>query len=326
LPAAGRSRSSCAAARALGDTLALHRVRREGHRRRRCDRAARGDCQCGQRRVAAARRRAAVFADYAGADLGGDRGCREAESIVKPVRFDYRRPTDVATAIALARRDDLAVKFIAGGQSLGPMLNLRLAQPELLIDLTGIAELKQVVETPNALMIGACITHADIEDGRVPDVAGGALRALASGIAYRAGRNRGTIGGSISHADPAADWISALAALGASVMIRGQNERRPAAIEDFVTGVFETTLAPGELVEAIRVPRLSEGARWGFYKVSRKIGDFAHAIGVVLDDPARGVCRGVIGATGSKPIVWTAAGDWLPAKRAHRVHAHLVPD
>ncbi len=235
---------------------------------------------------------------------------------MKPVRFDYRRPTDVASAIALAERDDLNVKFIAGGQSLGPMLNLRLAQPDLLIDLTGIAELKQVAQSEHALMIGACVTHADIEDGRVPDAARGALRSLASGIAYRAVRNRGTIGGSISHADPAADWIAGLAALGASVVIRGKNGRTSSAIEDFVTGVFENALAPGELVEAIRVPRMSDRARWGFYKVCRKTGDFAHAIGAVLEDPARGVCRAVIGATGSKPIVWADASPWLDGRRA----------
>jgi len=234
---------------------------------------------------------------------------------VKPVRFDYRRPADVASAIALAQSDNLIVKFIAGGQSLGPMLNLRLAQPDLLIDLTGIAELKQVAETADALTIGACVTHADIEDGRVPDVARGALRSLASGIAYRAVRNRGTIGGSVSHADPAADWVAGLAALGASVVVRGPHERRSSAIEDFVVGVFENTLDAGELVEAIQVPRLSDGARWGFYKICRKTGDFAHAIGAVLQDPARGAFRAVIGATGSRPVIWADAGAMLDAKR-----------
>ena len=233
---------------------------------------------------------------------------------MKAARFEYRRPPDIGSAIVLAARDDLAVKFIAGGQSLGPMLNLRLAQPDLLIDLTGVAELKQFTETADALRIGACVTHADIEDGRVPDVSGGALRTLASGIAYRAVRNRGTIGGSVSHADPAADWIAALAALGGSVLIRGPRGRRSSPIEDFVTGVFENTLTSGELVEAIEVPRLSDGAHWGFYKVCRKAGDFAHAIGAVLQDPARGVLRAVIGATGSKPIVWTDAAVLIDAK------------
>ena len=176
---------------------------------------------------------------------------------MKPVRFDYRRPADVASAIALAQSDNLIVKFIAGGQSLGPMLNLRLAQPDLLIDLTGIAELKQVAETADALTIGACVTHADIEDGRVPDVARGALRSLASGIAYRAVRNRGTIGGSVSHADPAADWIAGLAALGASVMIRGQNDHH--FIEtDFFIDIVEQLLklpiqAESQILDFMRI-------------------------------------------------------------------------
>ena len=160
------------------------------------------------------------------------------------------------------------MKFIAGGQSLGPMLNLRLAQPDLLVDLTGIAELMQVEETADSLSIGACVTHSDIEDGRVPDLEGGVLRSVARGIAYRAVRNRGTIGGSVAHADPSADWIACLAALGASVLVRGATGRRSVPIEEFMLGVFETALAPGELVQAISVPRVSPRAQWGYYKVS----------------------------------------------------------
>jgi aerobic carbon-monoxide dehydrogenase medium subunit len=228
---------------------------------------------------------------------------------MKPVCFAYERPADIAAAIALAERSDLAVKFLAGGQSLGPMLNLRLAQPDMLVDLTGIAALKQVEETADSLSIGACVTHADIEDGRVPDVAGGVLRSVARGIAYRAVRNRGTIGGSIAHADPSADWISCLAALGANVVVRGRSGRRAVPVEELMLGVFETSLRPGELVEAVAVPRLSARARWGFYKVCRKTGEFAHAIGAVLFDPARSVCRAVIGAIESRPLVFASARE-----------------
>ena len=199
------------------------------------------------------------------------------------------------------------VKFLAGGQSLGPMLNLRLVQPDLLVDITAIAELKRVEETADGITIGSCITHADIEDGRVPDVTRGALRTVAAGIAYRAVRNRGTIGGSIVHADPSADWLSALAALGASAIARsGQGDRR-IPIDTFMLGVFESSLKPGEVVTAIHVPRLSHAARWGYYKACRKTGEFAHAIGAFVRDPARSVCRAVIGATGARPIVLTDA-------------------
>jgi carbon-monoxide dehydrogenase medium subunit len=226
---------------------------------------------------------------------------------VKPVSFDYARPSDIADATALSRRDDMVVKFIAGGQSLGPMLNLRLVQPDLLIDLTGIAELKQVDTDADAITIGACVTHADIEDGRVPDIGRDVLRRVAHGIAYRAVRNRGTVGGSISHADPAADWGTCLAALSASVVIAGGNGHRASPVEDFARGVFETALTEGELLAAVRVPRLSAVARWGYYKACRKTGEFAHAMAAVLHDPGRSVCRIAIGAAGGRPIVFAEA-------------------
>lgn len=226
---------------------------------------------------------------------------------MKPVRFDYARPGDLAAAVALAGRGDAVVKFIAGGQSLGPMLNLRLVQADILVDITAIAELKRVEESPDSLTIGSCVTHADIEDGRVPDVTGGMLRAVAGGIAYRAVRNRGTIGGSLVHADPAADWISALAALGAEAIVRDGRRERRLPVEALMAGVFECNLAAGELLSGIRVPRLSSTARWGYYKSCRKTGEFAHAIGAYLYDRDRSVCRAVIGATGGKPIVFTDA-------------------
>ena len=223
---------------------------------------------------------------------------------MKPVRFDYARPADLAAAVALGGRGDAVVKFIAGGQSLGPMLNLRLVQPDLLVDITAIAELKRVDQTADALILGSCITHADIEDGRVPDVTGGAMRAVAAGIAYRAVRNRGTVGGSLAHADPSADWISALSALGAQAIVHGARGERRIAVESLMTGVFESGLEPGELLTGVEIRRLSPSARWGYYKHCRKTGELAHAIGAYLDDPERGVCRAVIGATGTRPLVF----------------------
>lgn len=222
---------------------------------------------------------------------------------MKPVSFEYERPSDIAKASALLAEGDVSVKVLAGGQSLGPMLNLRLVRPDLLVDVTAIPELKRVEETDDGVIVGACVTHADIEDGRVPDVTRGALPGVACNIAYRAVRNRGTVGGSIVHADPSADWVSALAAVGAQAIVAGRSGRRTVPIEDLMLGVFEVGLADGELLEAIRIPRLSASARWGYFKACRKTGEFAHAIGVVLDDPERGVCRAVIGAIDAKPIV-----------------------
>jgi aerobic carbon-monoxide dehydrogenase medium subunit len=222
---------------------------------------------------------------------------------MKPAPFDYARPSTMADAIALLKREDLSVKLLAGGQSLGPMLNLRLAQPDLLVDITAVPDLLRVETEDDGLLIGACLTHADIEDGRVPDPTDGALPAVARALAYRAVRNRGTIGGSLVHADPAADWISALAALGADAIVRGPAGQRRLPVEHFMSAAFEAALEPDELLEAIRVPRLSPRRRWGFYKFCRKAGEYAQAIGSVLYDPERAVCRVVIGATESTPIV-----------------------
>ncbi len=222
---------------------------------------------------------------------------------MKPARFDYERPRDMRAALALVAGEDVTVKVLAGGQSLGPMLNMRLVQPDLVIDITGISELKRVEPDQDALVLGACVTHADIEDGRVPDVTRGAMAAVAGGIAYRAVRSRGTIGGSLTNADPSADWVSALAALGAEVLVRGARGTKVMPVEDYMTGALECALAPGELLEAVRVPALSRAARWGYYKVCRKTGEYAQAIGAVLVDPDRGVCRAVVGATEARPIV-----------------------
>ena len=196
------------------------------------------------------------------------------------------------------------------------MLNLRLAQPDLLVDITGIAELKRVEENSDAIVVGACVTHSDMEDARVPDVTHGALPAVARGIAYRAVRNRGTIGGSLAHADPSADWVASLAAIGADVLIRGPAGRRSLAIADFVTGVFEVALASGEMVEGVRIPRLSPTARWGYYKICRKTGELAQAIAAILHDPERAVFRAVIGATESKPVVFDDASSLFGVKSA----------
>ncbi len=243
---------------------------------------------------------------------------------MKAVNFEYARPGDVSAAIALADSAGANVKLIAGGQSLGPMLNLRLVQPDLLVDITAIPELKRFEQTTDRLFIGSCVTHADIEDGRVPDVTGGAMRAVAAGIAYRAVRNRGTIGGSLVHADPSADWISALAAVGAQAVIRWANGERRIPVEAFVTGVFECDLSTGEMLAGVEVRRVSRFAQWGYYKHCRKTGEFAHAIGAFFYDPESSVCRAVIGATGSRPIVFVDAANILGGKLEGAIDRHVV--
>ena len=237
---------------------------------------------------------------------------------MKPVNFDYARPDGVDAVIKLVSDDSRTVKMMAGSQSLGPMLNLRLVQPDLIVDLTGVEELRRIEEKSDEIRVGACITHADIEDQRVPDFTRGALPTVANGIAYRAVRNRGTIGGSLTHADPSADWHSILAALGAKVVLRGPNGERTLAVEDYMLGALEADIRPGEVLIHVRIPKLGKSARWGYFKSCRKTGEFAHAIGSFLTDPDRGVSRAVIGATESRPIVITEAADVIGDGRAQR--------
>jgi carbon-monoxide dehydrogenase medium subunit len=228
---------------------------------------------------------------------------------MKPAPFAYERPRDVASAIDALNAADGVVKIIAGGQSLGPMLNLRLVAPDAVVDISGLAELKQAEMIGDELVIGACVTHADVEDGRIPDVTRGAMQRVAADIAYRAVRNRGTIGGSLSHADPSADWVSALAALGATLSLRSTGGTRRVAMKDFMTGALESVLQSGELLEAVRVPVMPASARWGYVKACRKTGEFAHAIGAVLIDPDAGTARVVVGAVEAAPIIIDAADE-----------------
>ncbi len=228
---------------------------------------------------------------------------------MKPAPFSYERPRDLPAALALLAEANRSAKIIAGGQSLGPMLNLRLVQPELVVDITGLAELKQVERHGDELVLGACITHADIEDGRTPDVTRGAMRGVAANIAYRAVRNRGTIGGSLSHADPAADWVSALAAFGARLTLRSLAGARTVALEDFILGALESILRPGEIVATIHVPARPASAHWGYVKSCRKTGEFAHALSAVMIDPSAATARVVMGAIDTAPIVITDAAE-----------------
>ena len=221
---------------------------------------------------------------------------------MKPASFALVFPENVAAAAATLRRE-AGARLLAGGQSLGPMLNLRLVRPAVLIAIGQLPELCAVEDTAGAVIIGAGVTHAAISDGRTPDIGERILARVAEGIAYRAVRNRGTIGGSLCHADPAADWLCTLVALGASVLTTSAEGGRTIALAQFVSGAFRTVLLPGEIVRAVRIPRPSPGARFGFYKACRKPGEFAYAMVAVLVDEPRGIRRAAIGAVGGAPVV-----------------------
>ena len=219
---------------------------------------------------------------------------------MKAAAFELARPAVLAEAVSLLARPGTSV--LAGGQSLGPMLNLRLARPALLVPIGHLAALREVSETVSSVTIGACVTHAAIADGGVPDIGLACWRAWPRASPYRAVRTRGTIGGSLCHADPAADWVTVLTALGAEALTSGG---RAVPLRDFIRGAFRTALDAGELLCAVRIPKLSPAARWGYVKACRKPGEFAHAMAAVLVD--WDVTRAVIGAVGGAPIVLEGA-------------------
>ena len=226
---------------------------------------------------------------------------------MKPAPFSYYRATSVEDAITALSGADGMPAVLAGGQSLVPMLNLRLSPVDHLIDLRPIAALSRQEETPEAICYGALTTHAAFEDGAVPDGTNGLMRYAASHIAYRAVRNRGTLGGALALADPAADWLTTAVALDASVTLTGPSGQRYLAITDFVVGPYYTQIAEHEIIDSVVVPRRSATERWGYYKVAPKVGEYAKSLAVALVDSEKASARLVIGAWSDVPLVLEAS-------------------
>jgi carbon-monoxide dehydrogenase medium subunit len=233
---------------------------------------------------------------------------------MKAPAFDYVRPQSLGEAVGMLATGGGEARVIAGGQSLLALMNLRVASPALLIDIARLPELSVVSEDGGAVTLGAGVTHAMIEDGRVPDPSRGLMPHVAAGLAYRAIRNRGTIGGSVALADPAAEWPAVLTALDAEARLYGPHGRRSLRCAEFATGIYETELGDDEIVEAVRVPKLSADARWGYVKFARKSGEFAEALAVAVAEPARGRHCVVLGAAGGPPIVLAETSRMLPER------------
>jgi carbon-monoxide dehydrogenase medium subunit len=215
----------------------------------------------------------------------------------------YHRPDTLDDALVLMTELGGVGKFLAGGQSLMPMMNLRLAMPEAVLDISGIGVLRAARQVDGQLFIGAGVTHAMIEDGKIADPAQGYLKHVAGGIAYRSIRNKGTVGGSLVHADPAADWSTALLALNAVAVLRGHDSERKVPLAQFQTGLMATCISETEILQGVLVPLLSPQARWSYMKFCRKVGELAHSIGAVVIDPAHGLANAVLGAAADKPFV-----------------------
>ncbi len=193
---------------------------------------------------------------------------------MKPAPFGYAKATSVEHAIALLGKYADA-RILAGGQSLIATLNMRLSAPKLLIDINGLDELGRIAVVGDWLEIGALVRHAEAE--RSPEIARHApLIALAlPHIAHPAIRNRGTIGGSLAYADPAAELPACLLALGGELVVAGKGGTRIIGADDFFTGLFETALAPGDVLTMVRVPLARADSRYGFAELARRHGDYA---------------------------------------------------
>ena len=193
---------------------------------------------------------------------------------MKPAPFAYAKARSLDHAIALLDGAPEA-RVLAGGQSLMPALNMRLSAPPLLVDINRVSELARIAQPNGQIELGGLVRHAQAEHSQ--DVARLAplLSKAIPHIAHPAIRNRGTIGGSIALADPAAELPACLLALGGEIEIAGRAGRRTVAADTFFKGLFETALAPGEIISAIRIPVAQPRDRFGFAELARRHGDYA---------------------------------------------------
>ena len=199
-----------------------------------------------------------------------------------PVGFDYERPDSVEAALALLAEHGDDAKILAGGHSLLPVMKLRLAAPELVIDIGKLTELRYITVDGDELAIGAGSRHGDLETSSVVQVEVPLLSAVARTVGDPQVRHRGTLGGSLAHADPASDLPAAVLALGGTVVLRSPRGRRQVPITDFYTGVFSTVMEPDELVVEVRVPRTGT-AGWAYEKFTRRANDWAIVAVAVVD-------------------------------------------
>jgi len=214
---------------------------------------------------------------------------------MKPAPFEYARPATVAEAADLLADDSVETKLLAGGQSLVPLMNFRLARPERLVDLNGVDELRALSVEDDELRIGAMVRTAELERSAAARDHWGLLADAVRHIGHFQVRNRGTVGGTVAHADPTAELPIALRALNATVRIRSRAGERVASVADLAVGPMMTSLESDEIVAEIRVPAPRGLRGRGFEEFARRPGDFALAAVacVVTDQETRFVVGGV---------------------------------
>ncbi len=194
---------------------------------------------------------------------------------MKPARFDYYAPRSLSEAVELLGRHGEEAKLLAGGQSLVPMMNLRLAQPSVLIDLNRVEGLAYIRPGEEQFAIGAMTRHHEVAGSDLLRQRCGLLATAAGRIGYPAIRHRGTLGGSLAHADPVSEMPCVAVALDAELAVIGPGGERVIRAADFFETYFITALAPDELLREIRFPALAPNEGWGFHEAVRKTGDFA---------------------------------------------------
>ncbi len=218
---------------------------------------------------------------------------------MKMAPFEYACPATLSEAIALLAASDGNAKALAGGQSLVPMLAFRLAAPSMLVDLRKVPDLRQIKITNGGVVLGAMVRWRDIEDDTRLRTAHPLLVAAIDHVAHYQIRNRGTVGGSVAHADPAAEMPGIAVTCEAEIAVVGSSGARVIRAADFFVGPLMTALNPDEIITEIRLPAWPARRRWGFQEFARRRGDFAMAAAAVFYDDDGGKASnahvGVIG-------------------------------
>jgi carbon-monoxide dehydrogenase medium subunit len=225
---------------------------------------------------------------------------------MKPPSFDYAAPTTIEEALALLSASPGEAKILAGGQSLMPLLNMRLARPSLLVDMRRVPGLDHITEARGGLVIGAMTTQRSVERSALVKERYPLIDVATRFIAHPQIRNRGTVGGSLAHADPAAEWPAIAVALDAELGVLGPGGTRRISAEEFFVTYLTTAMEPTEVLTEVRLPPPPARGGWAFQEIARRHGDYALAgIAMTMSCDARGRCadpRIVLFGVGSTPL------------------------
>jgi CO/xanthine dehydrogenase FAD-binding subunit len=255
---------------------------------------------------------------------------------MKPPKFAYACPRSLDEALTLLASGDDGVKVLAGGQSLGPLLNLRMAQVSALVDINRLTELSFIRKETNAFSVGAMTRHRALEISEEVRAALPLVSRAAAEVGHLAIRNRGTIGGSLVHADPAAEWPLVAVTVNAQLEIRAQARTRTSAARDFFLAPLTTAIEPYEMLCAINFPLPTSRTIWGFQEFCRRPGDFAiAAVACQLTLDENGACSAASVAVGGahdtplviadcEPVLTGSRGEPDACKEAADIAARLV--